>query len=42
MTQRLDKSAQQLPAKLLVVTGDKSHTVVAFIPIIRQIPRTMP
>ena len=37
MTQRLDKSAQQLPAKLLVVTGDKSHTVVAFIPIILQI-----
>lgn len=39
VSQRLDKCAQQLSAKLLVIAGDKSHTVVAFIPIIHQITK---
>ena len=37
MTQHLDKCTQQLSAKLLVAAGDKTRTVVAFIPIIRLI-----
>ena len=39
MTQRLDKCAQQLSAKLLVAAGEQSRTFVAFIPIIRRITK---